>query len=97
MATPTPDVTMSAVYSAMVSGASPGTPPGLPGAANDPEQLKRDLAEGFLRENVYTPREDEALLFAWTDTDPLGADIGLRGVDKDVVALVVVHIPVYAR
>ncbi|MBD3174621.1 MAG: hypothetical protein GF320_05550 [Armatimonadia bacterium] len=97
MAMPTPDVTMSAVYSAMMSGTSPGTPPGLPGAANDPEQLRRDLAEGFLRENVYTPREDEALLFAWTDTDPLGADIGLRGVDKDVVALVVVHIPVYTR
>jgi len=64
-----------------------------------PYRVRADLAEGaaegFLRQNTYTFRDDEALLLGWADTDALGADlVGTHGATEQAKALVVVHIPV---
>lgn len=98
MATPTPDPVLANVYSALVGQASPVVSAGARrGSARTPEGRKRDLAEGLLRQNVYTLRDDEVLLFAWASVDPLGADIGRHHVDRDGNCLVVVHVPVYSE
>jgi hypothetical protein len=105
MAMPIADPTLANVYSALVGQLPSGGGGGIsmypsPGIAppqrgpRTPETLRRAIAQGFLHDNVYTLRDDEALLFGWCDHDPLGADIGALGVNREVLSIAVVHIPV---
>jgi hypothetical protein len=94
MAAPTAPEADAQAAAGLVGPSTTSWRPGGRGYGGRPE-LTEGAAEGFIRQNLYTFRDDEALLIAWADTDALGADLmGVRGASEQGKALVVVHIPV---